>query len=74
MNNRLGMKISLTEMLSILGRLNIPTTVENGKMIIDAPTRRVDLVIPEDIVEEIARMYGYDNIPNTLPVSATSPG
>ncbi|MBF4501655.1 phenylalanine--tRNA ligase subunit beta [Savagea sp. SN6] len=73
-NNRLGMKISLTEMLSILGRLNIPTTVENGKMIIDAPTRRVDLAIPEDIVEEIARMSGYDNIPKTLPVTATTPG
>ncbi len=73
-NRRLGMKIALSEMLTILERLRIPTTVENGKMIIDAPTRRQDLVIPEDIVEEIARMYGYDNIPKTLPVTEESIG
>ena len=36
--------------------------------IINAPTRRQDIRIEEDIIEEIARMYGYDEIPMTLPV------
>lgn len=73
-NNRLGMKISLEEMLAILDRLQIPTEAVNGKLVIDAPTRRQDLRIEEDIIEEIARMYGYDHIPMTLPVAESKPG
>ena len=73
-NNRLGMKISLEEMLSILGRLKINTEAVNGLLVIDAPTRRQDLRIEEDIIEEIARLYGYDHIPVTLPVTESKPG
>ena len=73
-NNRLGMKISLEEMLSILDRLQIKTEAVNGKLVIDAPTRRQDLRIEEDIIEEIVRMYGYDHIPVTLPVTESTPG
>lgn len=73
-NSRLGMKISMEEMLNILDRLRIPTEAINGQLVIDAPTRRQDLKIREDIIEEIARMYGYDEIPKTLPVSESTPG
>lgn len=73
-NNRLGMKISMDEMLTILERLRIPTQAINGKLVIDAPTRRQDLRIKEDIIEEIARMHGYDEIPKTLPVTESKPG
>lgn len=68
-NNRLGMKISLEEMLDILKRLKFDVEAANGVLIIDAPTRRQDIKIEEDIVEEIARLYGYDEIPTTLPAS-----
>ena len=68
-NGRLGMKISLEDMLSILNRLKFDVEAANGLLIIDAPTRRGDIKIPEDIVEEIARMYGYDEIPTTLPAA-----
>lgn len=73
-NNRLGMKISLEEMLSILDRLKFDVEAANGLLIIDAPTRRQDIKIQEDIVEEIARMYGYDEIPITLPPSEQAGG
>ncbi|MER2191024.1 MAG: phenylalanine--tRNA ligase subunit beta [Solibacillus sp.] len=73
-NNRLGMKISLEEMLSILERLKFDVEAANGLLIIDAPTRRQDIKIQEDIVEEIARMYGYDEIPITLPPSEQAGG
>lgn len=68
-NGRLGMKISLEDMLSILNRLQFDVEAANGLLIVDAPTRRQDIKIPEDIVEEIARMYGYDEIPTTLPAA-----
>lgn len=73
-NERLGMKISLDEMQHILRRLQFPFEVANGLFYIDAPTRRQDIVIQEDIVEEIARMYGYDRIPMTLPEGAHQAG
>ncbi|MFC4355959.1 phenylalanine--tRNA ligase subunit beta [Chryseomicrobium palamuruense] len=73
-NERLGMKISFDEMQQILTRLQFPFEVANGLFYIAAPTRRQDIVIPEDIVEEIARMYGYDRIPMTLPEGASQAG
>ncbi|WP_068983932.1 MULTISPECIES: phenylalanine--tRNA ligase subunit beta [Lysinibacillus] len=73
-NERLGMKISLEDMLSILERLKFGVEAANGLLIVDAPTRRQDIKIEEDIVEEIARLYGYDEIPMTLPEGANQVG
>ena len=34
----------------------------------NVPSRRKDISIKEDLIEEVARIYGYDDIPSTLPV------
>ncbi|WP_040229004.1 phenylalanine--tRNA ligase subunit beta [Bhargavaea cecembensis] len=73
-NEHLGMKIPFEEMERIMDRLKFPYEAVNGLFVIDAPTRRGDIAIPEDIVEEIARLYGYDEIPKTLPVAESVPG
>lgn len=73
-NSRLGMKIPFEDMLDILKRLKFDTQAVNGQLVISVPTRRQDIQIPEDVVEEIARLYGYDEIPATLPEAETTPG
>lgn len=62
-NLRLGTDLSLNQMKQILGDLGfeITKTTENLEVII--PSWRSDISISEDISEEIARIYGYDNLP-----------
>ena len=73
-NRHLGMKIPMEEMITILERLQFGVTAQNGKLLITVPTRRQDIKIQEDVVEEIARIYGYDEIPKTLPEGAVQIG
>ena len=44
------------------------TTQEGNTLTVMVPSRRKDITIKEDLIEEIARIYGYDEIPSTLPV------
>lgn len=66
-NQLLGTEIDKDEMISIFKRLGFTVTVSEGSLLVDVPTRRQDISIVADLVEEIARLYGYDNIPTTLP-------
>lgn len=73
-NDRLGTDLSKEEMLGIFDRLGF-TSLDLGEEIeLTIPSRRQDINIFEDITEEIARIYGYDNIPTTLPVGESSQG
>lgn len=73
-NRVLGMSILPEEMITIFERLQFGVTLDNGTLAVTVPTRRGDITIEEDLVEEIARLYGYDNIPTTLPVGQAIPG
>jgi len=73
-NRVLGMNISAEEMKSIFERLQFGVELDNSTIIVTVPTRRGDITIEEDLVEEVARLYGYDNIPTTLPVGQAIPG
>jgi phenylalanyl-tRNA synthetase beta chain len=64
---RLGIELSLTEISEILESLSFEISVNNDLLKINPPSfRQHDIQIPEDIVEEIARIYGYHNLPNNL--------
>lgn len=73
-NRVLGMDITADEMKTIFERLQFGVEVDNSTLIVTVPTRRGDITIEEDLVEEVARLYGYDNIPTTLPVGQAIPG
>ena len=69
-NALLGTDISEADMFEYLRRLEIP--VENGTILV--PSFRPDLVQTADIAEEVARLYGYNEIPTTAFRSATAEG
>ncbi|PLX67288.1 MAG: phenylalanine--tRNA ligase subunit beta [Denitrovibrio sp.] len=67
LNGYLGTDISIDQMDQILSGLNMNPIVTGTDITITAPSYRIDMSTRQDVAEEIARMYGYDNIPTTLP-------
>jgi len=64
----LGTHVPLEEAESILRRLNFHVKVQgDGEWDVLPPVFRLDVTIPEDLVEEVGRVYGYDRVPPTLP-------
>ena len=66
-NGFLGTQIPEVKMKDILNRLEIKTELKEGILVMDTPTFRNDLAIKEDIAEEVLRIYGYINVPSTVP-------
>ena len=73
-NHVLGTTITTAEIAAIFDRLFFTYDVQDDEFTVTVPARRWDITIPADLVEEIARLYGYDNLPATLPTGATTPG
>jgi phenylalanyl-tRNA synthetase beta chain len=73
-NKHLGTNISNEEIINILSRLEFETKLENkdGQAILTVgiPTFRTDINYPIDIAEEVARIYGYNKFPKTLPTGS----
>lgn len=67
LNNYLGIQVEPDEVLDIFRRLNLVTRFEDDTYYVQIPTRRQDIELEVDLIEEVARMYGYDRIPITLP-------
>jgi len=68
-NRVLGSSLSIDEVSNIFDRLNFEYKLDDTTFNMSAPTRRQDLVTYQDIVEEVGRMIGYDNLPSTLPTT-----
>ena len=66
-NHLLGTKITDEDIKDIFTRLCFSYTFENGIFHVQVPSYRNDMSMEADLIEEVARMYGYDNIPSTLP-------
>ncbi|MCG7409867.1 phenylalanine--tRNA ligase subunit beta [Paenibacillus sp. ACRRX] len=74
-NRMLGTSLTAAEIHSILRRLGFEgNEAESGVFEVQIPARRGDITLAVDLIEEVARMYGYDNIPTTPIEGATTPG
>ena len=71
-NKLLGTNVTPEEMLTYFDRLEIVYDKEKNELVI--PTFRQDLECSADIAEEVARFYGYDNIPVSLPSGEATTG
>ena len=66
-NNYLGISLSTEEIVVILEGLSFTVEVTGENLVVKVPTRRPDISIKQDLVEEVIRIYGYDNLASTLP-------
>ncbi|MCI5868836.1 MAG: phenylalanine--tRNA ligase subunit beta [Dorea sp.] len=71
-NSLLGTNISKEDMIGYFKKIDLEYDEETNEVI--APTFRHDLFRIADLAEEVARFYGYDNIPTTLPKGETTTG
>ena len=58
-----GIEISPKDTLRILKSLNFELITKNNKLTVIPPTYRMDVALPEDLAEEVIRIYGYNHIP-----------
>ncbi len=70
-NHVLGIQLERQEMADILESLEIKVAGSGNIMTVTPPTIRQDLLEEEDYIEEVARIYGYDKMPVTLPKGNT---
>jgi phenylalanyl-tRNA synthetase beta chain len=66
-NARLGLDLSTEDMAKLLTNVEFTVDVHDENLIIAAPFWRTDIELPEDIVEEVGRLYGFDRLPLILP-------
>ncbi len=71
-NSVIGVDIPEKQSVEILTKLGFQVATDENSLIVTIPTfRSHDINLPEDIIEEIARIYGYHNLPSELPLLNT---
>jgi len=68
----IGMPLTEAQCVQALSRLGLPLVLAEGVITVNPPPYRFDIQIEEDLIEEVARMVGYDNLPHTPPLAPIS--
>ena len=66
-NKVLGLEVPKDAVLDVFRRLGFTYEAEENIVHVSVPKRRIDISIPEDLIEEVGRIYGVDNIEGKLP-------
>ncbi|MGT2829346.1 phenylalanine--tRNA ligase subunit beta [Streptococcus hillyeri] len=73
-NVRLGTALTYADIEAVFAKLGFGLSGNAERFTVAVPRRRWDISIQADLVEEIARIYGYDNLPTTLPEAGGTAG
>ncbi len=68
----LGIKMEDSQVEDILTRLGMTLTANEEGWLVDVPSRRFDIAIEADLIEELVRIYGYNNVPSRKPFGEMS--
>lgn len=72
-NDRLGLGLDPAQIAELLTNVEFRVETHGADLTITAPFWRTDIAVPEDVVEEVGRLYGYDHLPLQLPVRDLTP-
>lgn len=73
-NSRLGLELTAEQIVDLLRNVEFKAEITRGSVIVvKAPFWRTDIEIPEDILEEVGRLYGFDNLTQELPSLKANP-
>ncbi|WED28172.1 phenylalanine--tRNA ligase subunit beta [Vibrio sp. DW001] len=72
LDSLLGHEIPSIDVVEILTRLGCDVSETDNGWTAESPSWRFDIAIEQDLIEEVGRIYGYDNIPNQVPVASLS--
>jgi phenylalanyl-tRNA synthetase beta chain len=70
----LGIDVPQEEAVAILSSLQFGVRETDGELLVTVPTYRTDVALEADLIEEIARMHGFDRVPGTLPYGLNTQG
>ncbi|MBI3286268.1 MAG: phenylalanine--tRNA ligase subunit beta [Burkholderiales bacterium] len=68
----IGVPLTDAQIADIFARLGLTFTQQAGEFLVTPPSYRFDIEIEEDLIEEVARVYGFENIPALPPVAASA--
>lgn len=72
-NSVLGYTLTVDDVKEVFKKLDFKVKEKDSTFEVLVPTRRIDVNIPEDLIEEVSRVYGVDNIESTLPIFESTP-
>ena len=69
----IGMSVTAAQCLDAFRRLGLPAVESNGVITVTPPAYRFDINIEEDLIEEVVRLIGFNNLPTTAPIAPVEP-
>ena len=69
----IGMPVTAAQCLDAFKRLGLPAVESNGVITVTPPAYRFDINIEEDLIEEVVRLIGFNNLPTTAPIAPVEP-